>query len=94
MNDCMLTTIDNPFNPFEQFTQWLLFDDEKGYNTCGKIARIAKLFDDMTQKEEEEEIERAIDEIIFHDPLNIYIKATKDNIESIINKQIITSNTK
>ena len=94
MNDCMLTTIDNPFNPFEQFTQWLLFDDEKGYNTCGKIARIAKLFDDMTQKEEEEEIERAIDEIIFHDPLNIYIKATKDNIESIITKQIITSNTK
>lgn len=94
MNDCMLTTIDNPFNPFEQFTQWLLFDDEKGYNTCGKIARLVNIFDDMSQVEEEAEIERVIDEIIFHDPLNIYIKATKDNIESIINKQIITSNTK
>lgn len=91
INDCMLTTIDNPFNPFEQFTQWLLFDDEKGYNTCGKIARIVELFDDMTQKEEEEAIEKAIDEIILHDPFNIYIKATKDNIKNIINKQILTS---
>ena len=25
---CMLTTVDNPFDPFEQFTSWLLFDEE------------------------------------------------------------------
>lgn len=28
-NDCRLTTFDNPFDPFEQFTQWFLFDVEK-----------------------------------------------------------------
>ena len=31
-NDYMLTTVDNPYNPFDQFNHWLLFDTENGYN--------------------------------------------------------------
>lgn len=73
-NDCMLTTIDNPFNPFEQFDSWLMFDKEKGYNTCERLARIAQPSDQFTEKENDDEIERAIDEIIKYDPLNIYKK--------------------
>ena len=75
--DCMLTTFDNPFDPFEQFTSWLLFDDEKGYNTCGKLARIVELSEDMSQKEIDEATERAIDEIIKYDFMNIYKKVRK-----------------
>ena len=82
-NECMLTTLDNPYNPFEQFTHWLLFDKEQGYNTCEYLARIAYLSDDMTQKEENEEIERAIDEIIFTNPLPIYKKVFRNNDKSI-----------
>lgn len=78
--NCMLTTIDNPYNPFEQFVQWFLFDIEKGYNSCSRLMRIAKIQDDFTQKEIDEEIERAIDEIIKHDFVGIYKKVTK-NIE-------------
>ena len=74
----MLTTFDNPYDPFEQFTLWRLFDLEKGYNTCERLARIAQLSDDMSQREEDEENERAIDEIIEHDFLNIYKKVGKD----------------
>jgi hypothetical protein len=77
-NDCRLTTFDNPYDPFEQFTSWFLFDVEKGYNTCSYLARIAKTSDDMTEKEESEEIERAIDEIIKHDFLNIYKKVRRN----------------
>ena len=74
----MLTTIDNPFDPFEQFTSWLLFDKEKGYNSSERLMRIANISDDMTQKEVDEEIERAIDEIIKYDFMNIYVKAKKE----------------
>ena len=76
----MLTTIDNPFNPFNQFVSWFLFDIEKGYYTCSKIARIAKFSDDMTQKEFDEENERAIDEIIKYDFMDIYKKVTKEPV--------------
>lgn len=77
-NDCRLTTFDNPFDPFEQFSSWFLFDVEKGYNTCSYLARVAQTTDDMTEKEESEEIERAIDEIIKHDFLNIYKKVRRN----------------
>ena len=73
-NNCMLTTFDNPFDPFEQFTSWFMFDVEKGYNSCSYLARIAKLSDDMTESEIDEEIERAIDEIIKYDFTNNFIK--------------------
>lgn len=76
-NECMLTTIDNPFDPFEQFTSWFLFDVEKGYYTCSRLARIAKLSDDMSVAETDKEVERAIDEIIKYDIMNIYKKVKR-----------------
>ena len=69
-----LTTIDNPFDPFTQFDEWFLFDTEKGYNSCSKLDRITNISDDMTEKEINEEIERAIDDIVKYDFLNIYKK--------------------
>ena len=43
----MLSTNDNPYDYFEQFTSWLLFDKEKGWNCCETLARIADIKDDM-----------------------------------------------
>lgn len=74
MANNMLTTVDNPFDPFEQFASWLLFDAEKGYNTCEYLARIANVSDSMSDKEVDDEMERAIDEIIQFDVRNIYKK--------------------
>ncbi len=76
--EVMLTTFDNPFDPFEDFTSWFLFDIEKGYNTCGYLARIANTADDMSQKEVDDEIERAIDEIIQYDFMNMYKKVERE----------------
>ena len=74
MARAMLTTNDNPFNPFDQFDSWFLFDVEKGYNSCAYLSRIAKTSEQMSDDENEEEIERAIDEIIKYDFMNIYKK--------------------
>lgn len=74
---CMLTTFDNPFDPFEQFTSWFLFDTEKGYNSCSYLARISRTSDQFTEEENDKEVERAIDEIIKYDFRNIYKKVTK-----------------
>ena len=78
ITECMLTTFDNPYDPFEQFNLWFMFDIEKGYNTCSYLGRIAQFSDDMSQTERDEENERAIDEIIKYDFMNIYKKVRRN----------------
>lgn len=73
-----LTTVDNPFNPFEDFKSWFSFDVEKGYNSCSILDRIANLKDEMTEIEKIKETERAIDEIIKYDFLHIYKKVSQE----------------
>ena len=84
-----LTTIDNPYSPFTDFEQWFMFDVEKGYNTCGYLARIAHISDELTEQETTEEINRAIDEIIKYDFMNIYKRVTKDD-KIIVDKNATT----
>ena len=80
MKQCALSTFDNPYNPFEAFESWFSFDNDHGYNSCGLLMRIAKVTEDMTDIEENDEIERAIDTIIKNDFRNVYIKVTKELI--------------
>lgn len=79
----MLTTIDNPFNPFVDFDSWFLFDVEKGYYSCSLLARITNNANDLTELEERKDIERAIDEIIKYDPTNMYTKIGRDGLKPI-----------
>jgi hypothetical protein len=79
MAKCMLTTFDNPYDPFEQFDSWYMFDQDKGYNTCSYLARIARNSDQLSEEENDLEIERAIDEIIKYDFRNIYKKVTRQD---------------
>jgi len=74
---CALTTRDNPYDPFEQFVPWFMYDVEKGYNSCNYLARIANTSDLLSDEENDIEVERAIDEIIRIDPMNIYQKIKK-----------------
>lgn len=73
----MLTTFDNPYDPFEQFDSWFLFDVEKGYNSCAYLGRVARTSEQLSDEENDLEIERAIDEIIKYDYQNIYRKVRK-----------------
>lgn len=80
----MLTTLDNPFNPFVDFSSWYMFDCEKDHNTSSRLARIANLDSEMTQKEREEEMDRAMNLIVKYDFEDIYVKGTEEQIEKLI----------
>lgn len=69
-----ITTVDNPYDPLNNFSEWFMYDIDNGYNSCGLLDRFAKTSDAMSDTENAKEIERAIDEIIKYDPFNIYRK--------------------
>lgn len=75
--DVMLTTVDNPYDPFEQYDLWESFDQENGYNTPSVLAQYADVSNSMTDSEQLYEISNAIDEILQDDLLLIYKKVEK-----------------
>ncbi|WP_407450022.1 hypothetical protein [Fibrobacter sp.] len=79
IRECKLTTFDNPYDPFDQFDSWNLFDTEKGYCSCSRLMRIANVTDDMSEEEIEAEIERAIDQIIYYDFTNTFKKVVREH---------------
>jgi hypothetical protein len=70
----MLTTIDNPFNPWTQYEEWDAWDQDHGYYTAGYLARIVKTSDEMSEADQDLAIEYAIDEIIQLNPLGRWTK--------------------
>jgi hypothetical protein len=62
--EVFITTIDNPYDYFKQFDEWLNFDRLKGYYTLEYLARLVHTAPDLSDEEERNEIERAIDSII------------------------------
>lgn len=88
MVESMLTTIDNPYNPFTEFDEWLSFDIAKGYNTCGYLARIAMSSDELSDADQSLAIEQAIDEIVEMNVNGLYIKVTEDNFKPRAKAQV------
>lgn len=84
MEQHLLTTIDNPYNPFVDFSSWYMFDCEKGHNTSARLARIANINCEMTQKEIDEETERAMNLIAKYDFEDKYVLGTEEQINKII----------
>lgn len=82
MSDAMLTTVDNPYNPFIQFDEWFAFDIQKGYNTCGYLDRLVITSDEFSDEDNDKIIEDAIDEIVALNPLGIFRKVYREQLEA------------
>jgi hypothetical protein len=76
-DDFMLTTIDNPWDPFTQYQEWYAFDLEKGYNTPGFLARICKTSSELSEEDQDLLIKEAINEIVRLNVRGIDKKATR-----------------
>ena len=85
-DESMLTTLDNPYNPFTEFDKWFAFDTSMGYQTCSYLARIAKGSEDLSEDDESISISQAMNEIVSLNLLGNYIKVTKENFVNRIKK--------
>lgn len=75
--ESMLTTVDNPFDPFDQFDEWYAFDTRHGYNSLGLLARIVKTSPYLSEVDQAEAIETAIDEIVEENVLGVSKKVSR-----------------
>ena len=60
----MLSTSDNPWNPWTHFTQWEAWDIQHGYFTLPYLARIAVSSDELSDADQDQAVEDAIEEIV------------------------------
>ncbi len=84
MDEFMLTTLDNPYNPFTHYDEWFAFDTSHGYHTCAYLARIAKSSQELSEMDEDQAIDFAMDEIVRLNLLGNYIKVTNNYIPRLV----------
>ena len=70
----MLSTMDNPYDPFTQFDEWMSWDESNGYYTTGYLARVVRSSPELSVADQELAVEQAIDEIISLNINGIYKK--------------------
>jgi hypothetical protein len=80
----MLTTVDNPFDPFTRFDEWLEYDTMKGYNTSGMLARIANVSDDLSEPDQAIIIQHAIDEILKENVSGMWRKVSRTSVQQFV----------
>lgn len=78
----MLTTVDNPFDPFTQFDEWLSYDHQLGYDTPSLLARLTFSSDELSEADEQLAIQNAIDEIVSENVSGMFRKVSRNDFVS------------
>ncbi len=74
----MLTTVDNPYDPFTEYDRWWQYDTQCGYYSAALLARIAVVADDLPLPSLEQAIEDAIDEIVRVNASGVHRKVVRE----------------
>lgn len=77
--ESMLTTVDNPYDPFTHYDDWFNWDARAGYDTPAFLARIVRTSDDLSDADQSLAIDQAIDEIVKENVLGMYRKVTQSS---------------
>lgn len=77
--EARITTVDNPYDPFTQWDEWLAYDMAKGHFTFALLGRIARLASGLSPDDNTQATEDAIDEIIEMGPKGFYKKVFRDS---------------
>lgn len=73
----MLSTSDNPYNPWTQYDKWLDWDTTHGYNTNSYVARLANTLDSMDEEATLEVYQAAVDAIMEQNLTGNYVIVPK-----------------
>lgn len=77
----MLSTIDNPYSPFDEFDKWYKFDTLHGYNSCSLLARLSYTSEELPENLNELELQRAIEEIVDVNINGMFCLVTRKDFE-------------
>lgn len=78
MIESMLTTVDNPHDPFTDYDSWYQWDSRADYHTPEFLARIANVSVETSEADQAQAIEDAIDEIVKENITGMYRKVTRE----------------
>ena len=70
----MISTSDNPYNPFTDFKSWYVWDETNGYHTCSLLARICENTEDLGDREELLAYYDAVEKMLRYNVTGNYIK--------------------
>lgn len=77
MAEYMLTTVDNPFDPFTQYEEWYAYDLRLGYHTPSYLARMTITSDELSEGDQAKDIDDAMNAIVLSDISGLYRKVAK-----------------
>lgn len=80
VEDIMLSTIDNPWNPFTHWDEWYAFDEAAGYHSTALLARVAVSSNELSEYDQELEVTNAINEIVRENVSGMHRKVTRDSV--------------
>ena len=73
----MLTTVDNPFNPFTQYDEWYAYDTMMGYNTLAFLDRVAVVSSEISEADQQLAIQLSIEEIVEENVSGMWRKVSR-----------------
>lgn len=86
LEESMLTTLDNPYNPFTQYEEWYALDRYLGHYTPEYLARVAIVSDGLSPADQQLAIEDAIAEIVALNFNGLYARVTRSNFADVMKK--------
>ena len=92
MDDVLLTTIDNPYDPYTQWEEWYAYDREMGYCTCELLDRIAETSDELSDEDNDEIILQAMKEIVKYNVSGVHVLVGPGEVEKMHKERNIPTN--
>lgn len=77
MIKAMLTTVDNPHNPFDNFRAWYCWDVSAGYYSGNVLAKVVATSYELSEEQQNQANTDAIDEIVKENVTGKYKKVTR-----------------